>query len=168
MIMADEWITLTSDDVYRVLGADEVTALSNVQLPPGDFLATSEGQYVTNNLGQRFMLTPPMLTLIADVVEEVALEIRGSIGSGGYDLDESPKIPKMLRGHAMAIIPFKLWSRLGGQMLDVDGSRQVLFDRAMDVLRKIESGDFNGLPQAGGSEPQGVRMIFSSCDRIKT
>jgi len=166
--MADEWVTLTADDVYRAMSADEITAVANVQLPPGDFIADSQGQYVTNSQGQRFMLTPPVIALVDDVVEEVSLEIRGSIASGGYDLDDTPKIPKMLRGHAMAIVPFKLWSRIGGQMLDVDGARERLYDRANDVLRKIEAGEFNGLPEAGGTEPQGARMLFKSCDRIST
>ena len=167
MADASQWITLDSDSAYRTMAADELSALANVQLPPGDFLATSQGQYVTNSQGQRFMLAPPVLDLVEEVVEEVALEIRGSMGSGGYDLDEIPKIPKMMRGHALAILPFKLWARLGGQMLDIDGARERLYERAMDVLRSVERGEYNGLPIAAGSEPQGSRMLFKSSKKLK-
>jgi len=164
--MATDWIELTADDAYRVLSADELQTLANTQLQPGDYLTTSQGQLVTSN-GQQFMLTPPVVDIVTEVVEEIALEIRADMASGGYDLDESPKIPKVLRGHGLAVLPYKLWGRLGGQMLDVDGTRERLLDRAEEVLRSVRKSEYDGLPKAASQDPQGQRLEFRSNTKLK-
>lgn len=164
--MATDWTELTSDDAYRVLSADELQTLANTQLQAGDYLTTDQGQLVTSG-GQQFMMAPPVVDIVTEVVEEIALEIRADMASGGYNLDESPKIPKVLRGHGLAILPYKLWGRLGGQMLDVDGARERLLDRAEDVLRSVRKGDYDGLPQAAGTEPQGQRLSFKSEKKLR-
>jgi len=164
--MATDWVELTSDDAYRVLSADELTTLANTQLQPGKYLTTDQGQLVTSG-GQQLMLTPPVVDIVNEVVEEVALEIRADMASGGYDLDESPKIPKVLRGHGLAILPFKLWARIGGQMLDVDGSRETLLERANEILRSVRKGNYDGLPKAASQTPQGQRLFFKSGTKLK-
>jgi len=164
--MATDWVTLSNDDAYRVLSADEVSTLANTQLQPGDYLTTDQGQLVTSQ-GQQFMLTPPVVEIVTEIVDEIALEIRADMASGGYDLDDSPKIPKVLRGHGLAILPFKLWSRLGGQMLDVDGARQRLLERSEDILRRVRDGNYDGLPKAASQEPQGERLVFKSQTKLR-
>lgn len=166
MADATEWITLTTEDVYYALSASEVDVLANVQKQPGDYLADSQGQLVTTSGGQQFMLTPPALDLIAGYVRQVSLEMRGSIASGGYSLDESPMIPEMLKGHALALLVFKAWPRLGGAMMDLDEGRKVLYDRAIEILQLIERGRYDGLPKPESNDPQAKEVYTSSNTKL--
>lgn len=148
------WITLTPNDVYQRMAADELLTLANIQLQPGAYLTTSQGQEVVDGSGQKFMLSPPVMDIVQEVVTETALEIRGSVLAGGYNAGDSPEIPEVLKGYALSLIPMKLWSRIGGENLDLGGSRQALYERALDVLRLVEQGKYDAIPTAGGDTPQ--------------
>lgn len=147
------WITLTTNDIYLRMSSAELDLLANSQLEPGAKLNTSEGQTVTSG-GQQFMLTPPVVSVVDDTLNETALEIRAACSAGGYALDASPKIPEILKGYALSIMPFKLWSRLGGEFLDFADARRTLYDRALEVIRLVEQGRYDAIPKASGSTPQ--------------
>lgn len=169
--MADEsadWRELTSDEVYRRMSADELAALANVQLQPGEYLATSQGQEVTASDGSKFMLSPPVVTVVDDTVKETARELRASIMAGGYAVDDDPKIPRILEGYVLSVIPFKLWSRLGGKMVDLEGSRKILFDRAVEVFGRIERGEYDAIPKAGGEDdaPQQEEVMVKTSTKL--
>lgn len=170
--MADttpDWKELDADDVYRRMSADEIYQLANVQLAPGEFIVTSQGQYLVTSSGEKFQLTPPTITIVEDVVTETAREIRGAIMAGGYVVDDDPKIPLILEGYALDIVPFKLWSRLGGKMVDIDGSRETLFNRAVEVIKKIESGRYDAIPKTAGVDdtPQSESALVASSTKLR-
>jgi hypothetical protein len=148
------WITLTTDDVYHRMAADELLTLSNIQLQAGAHITTSQGQHVTTSSGQKFMVSPPVLEIVQEVVTETSHEVRASVMAGGYDTGDSPKIPEVLKGYALSLIPMKLWSRIGGENLDLGGSRQKLYERALEVFRLVEQGKYDAIPTAGGTEVQ--------------
>lgn len=167
-VMADttHWIELEESDIYYVMSASEVDTLSNVQLQPGEYLATSQGQLVTNSAGQQFMSTPPVLTLVADFMRQVSLEVRGDISAGGYSLDDSPKIPELLKSHALSKVMHKLWVRLGGQLLDLDEGRKLMYNEAVEIFKLIRQGRYDGLPKAASTSPQNKEMSFCSESKL--
>ena len=160
------WIELSTDDVYQRMGADELLTLANIQLQPGAYLTTSQGQEVVDSNGNKLMISPPVVDVVQEVVNETALEVRGSVAAGGYALDDSPKIPEVLKGYTLSLIPMKLWSRIGGENLDLGGSRQTLYERALEVLRLVEQGKYDAIPTAGGTAPQVDAPGFEYTDKL--
>ena len=158
---------LTTDDVYKRMAADELVTLSNVQLQPGDYISTSQGQEVVTSGGNRFMVSPPVMNIVQDVVTETALEVRASVAAGGYEMDVSPKIPSVLKGYALSLIPMKLWSRIGGENLDLGGSRQSLYERALEVFRLVEQGNYDAIPVAGGTSNQLDKPSFAYSKKLE-
>lgn len=112
-----KWITITVEDLYDYLAAEQVAALQSEALGSGQ--------------------SDPLPTLIADVTEYIRAEIRGNSGN---DVDSAEgAIPPELRSAAIALIVEAAQARLPALELSDDQVR--LANAARALLKRVASGD---------------------------
>ena len=111
------WISISTEDVYDYLAAEQAAALQSEAL--GDTQAD------------------PLPTLIADVVARIRAEVRGN-SSNVVDAT-SNTIPPELRGAAMALIVESAQARLPSLEMTDDQVR--LANAAGALLKRVADGD---------------------------
>ena len=161
------WKKLTKDHIHRRLTASEIKNLQTVQIDPGEGLATDQGIAIA--LGSEAMgIGASLEDPLQAAIDETVAEIRADIASSRENElnDDSTTIPEGLFGTALSIITFKLYTRLGGELLDFGDTRVKLYDQAQEALRRVRSGE-QAIPEATGTEFQGERPVFRSDTRLQ-
>lgn len=111
------WLTISVDDVKTRLTGAELSAVQSAAL--------AEGQ------------TDPLPEIVGQVVDEM----RGYMAAGGVTLGESGTIPKKLLGASLAIIRYRLATRLPVKSLLTE--QRVAENRdALALLDRVASGRF--------------------------
>lgn len=128
------WISLTSADLQQKLAADEFDAVTSASLPEGVTAAD----------------------IIADELNRTVSEVRGFVaGNKTNVLGDGATIPEELLDAALAIVRFKVFTRLPGLKALLDELRVREYDEAMRKLRDVSAGRFalvQPLTPAPGSE----------------
>lgn len=160
------WTKLEKKHVHRRLSAAEIKTIQTVQIDEGEGLATDQGMAIqlgSEAVGIGASLEDPLQAAI----DETVAEIRADIASSRINNlnDDATTLPDGLFGTALSIITFKLYTRLGGELVDFGDTRQTLFDTAQETLRRVRSGE-QAIPEATGTAYQGEGWKFSSDTKI--
>lgn len=111
------WQEITTDNVKTRLTGSELTALQTAALASGQ--------------------SDPLPEIISTVVDEV----RGYIAAGGFNLEEGSKIPSKLVSAALAIIRYRLATRLPVKSL-LDENRVRENEQAITLLGRVADRKF--------------------------
>lgn len=137
------WITLTVDDIYTYLAADQVDALRMEALAVGQ--------------------DDPLPQIIADVVERVRAEVRAYHGNQVSATEGT--IPPELRSAVVALVIEAAQARLPGLELTSDQIRAGSY--AKDLMRRVIIGEVpvtepdDPLPQPASGPFGGVAVLGS-------
>ncbi len=113
------WVELTEDDVRTRLSASELSALEGEEL--------AEGQE----------------SPLADIVAGVVREVRGRVAACASNaLGDGDTIPDELRHHALALVRFRLCTRLPGMQDLLDDRRTREYEAALSALRDVAACKF--------------------------
>lgn len=113
------WVELTEDDVLTRLAGAEVTALKTAALADGQ--------------------ESPLPEILAGVVREV----RGRVAARASNtLGDGDTIPDELLHHALAIVRYRLCTRLPGMKALLDERRLREYEDAVAALRDVADGKF--------------------------
>lgn len=110
------WINITEAYVQTRLTGAEVTALKTVALASGQ--------------------TDPL----PEIVEQVVDEVRGHVAAGGNTLGSASTIPEKLLSAALAIIRFRLTTRL--PKFTSDDNRRREYEDAVRLMERVADGKF--------------------------
>lgn len=125
------WTEITEDLVKTRLAGAEVTALQTAALAAGQ--------------------TDPLPEIVTQVVDEV----RGYIAAGGFGLEEGAKVPSKLVSATLAVIRYRLATRLPARSLLTE-ERKAENDAAIRLLERVADGKFAvEEPAAASSETIG-------------
>lgn len=112
------WITLTETNLGERLAAAELAALQTA---------------ATGSFGNT----------VPDVLDSVIAEVRGRIAAyGGNRLGPSGTIPEELKATALAIVRWRVLSRLPGMRSLQDDARRSEYNDALALLAAVAKGDF--------------------------
>ena len=111
------WQTLTTENVKTRLTGSELTALQTSALADGQ--------------------ADPLPEIITTVVDEV----RGYISAGGYTLETGTTVPSKLVSATLAIIRYRLATRLPVKSL-LDENRVREYQDAVKLLERVADGKF--------------------------
>lgn len=113
------WVELTEDDVRTRLSASELAALEGEEL--------AEGQD----------------SPLEDILSGVVREVRGRVAACASNaLGDGDTIPDELLHHALAIVRYRLCTRLPGMEALLDDRRTREYDAAMSALRDVAACKF--------------------------
>ena len=78
---------------------------------------------------------------LQEILSEVILEIRGHVAAGGFGLGPADTLPENLLGAALALIRYRLYTRLPGARSITD-ARWHDNEDALMLLRQVARGHF--------------------------
>jgi phage gp36-like protein len=110
------WQSISTDDIKTRLAGAEVSALQTAALASGQ--------------------TDPLPEVVAQVVDEV----RGYVAAGGIPLGAASTIPAKLLSAALAIVRFRLATRL--PRFPFDDNRKTEYRDAVALLGRVADGRF--------------------------
>lgn len=136
------WQTLTTDNVKTRLTGPELSALQSAALASGQ--------------------ADPLPEIITSVVDEV----RGYISAGGHSLETGTTVPSKLVSASLAIIRYRLATRLPVKSL-LDENRVREYQDAVKLLERVADGRFAiEEPVTASTEVQGAPSpAFTDKDR---
>ena len=135
------WVTIDNETMYEVLAAEELETVVKGNRDPGKMLSTSQGVITISNDSEGLLTSAPVTDLIDEAIKHVVNRIRMYINtSSKYVLGPSQTIPEGLIDTATPLITQRLYSRLGGTLVDSDGQREKMIERAEKELTLLREG----------------------------
>jgi phage gp36-like protein len=111
------WQAISTDDIKTRLTGSEVSSLQTAALASGQ--------------------SDPLPEIVTQVVDE----IRGYIAAGGFTLEEGEKLPSKLVSAALAIIRYRIATRLPVKSF-LDENRVRENESALRLLERVADGKF--------------------------
>lgn len=113
------WRPITTSSLSTVLSSAEYTTFTN----------TLTGSYTATQI-------------VNDQISQITAFVRTCVASSNkneVDIDET-LLPESLHYPTLTILAIRLGERLGGIKVDINGSREKAYDRAMEHLDKVTTG----------------------------
>jgi phage gp36-like protein len=134
------WTTITTASV--------LTTISQAEL----------SKYQTTSTGSMYNSG----SLLQEIINDTIGEVRGFIiGCQRNQLDTNANlIPSSCVNHAKNLIVYRLMSRVAGKITDINESRKLEYDKALEFLEKVSEGKIGIEPTDNPLSPSGQYYPF--------